>query len=195
MTPPGASAGRKSPKTFLTVDPRGRPYAKRQFKDQAWPPTRVDFDFELLFGGVALLGAKVEGRSRCNSWPDNCQPIIIDVLFFYMLCFCMKPSLRRRCIPCAGLRGGSSDALLHTSFSPASLIIAVGGVALSSPSHCSEPRLCVRKAGAVWFSKIISVSSSLPPTQSIRISQFLTRVPSNRLAYVLESRRPEAYSL
>ena len=41
MTPPGASAGRKSPKTFLTVDPRGRPYAKRQIKRQAWPPTRV----------------------------------------------------------------------------------------------------------------------------------------------------------
>ena len=29
LTPPGASAGRKSPKTFLTVDPRGRPYAQR----------------------------------------------------------------------------------------------------------------------------------------------------------------------
>ena len=32
LTPPGASAGRKSPKTFLTVDPRGRPYAKRHQK-------------------------------------------------------------------------------------------------------------------------------------------------------------------
>ena len=29
LTPPGASAGRKGPKTFLTVDPRGRPSAQR----------------------------------------------------------------------------------------------------------------------------------------------------------------------
>ena len=57
LTPPGASAGRKSPKTFLTVDPRGRPYAKRQFKRQAWPPTRVGVN-----GTVAGCFAIKEGH-------------------------------------------------------------------------------------------------------------------------------------
>ena len=42
LTPPGASAGRKSPKTFLTVDPRGRPYAKRHQKTLC-PYKRVEF--------------------------------------------------------------------------------------------------------------------------------------------------------
>ena len=57
MTPPGASAGRKGPKTFLTVDPRGRPYAKRQFKRQAWPPTRVGVNGTVLviFPSKSLL--------------------------------------------------------------------------------------------------------------------------------------------
>ena len=42
LTPPGASAGRKGPKTFLTVDPRGRPYAKRHQKTLC-PYKRVEF--------------------------------------------------------------------------------------------------------------------------------------------------------
>ena len=56
----------------------------------------------IFLGGVALLGAKVEGRSRCNSWPDNCQPIIIDVLIL------LYGSARG---PCAGADGAPPLAL------------------------------------------------------------------------------------
>ena len=47
LTPPGASAGRKSPKTFLTVDPRGRPYVKRHQK------TRTPLQACGVYGTVA----------------------------------------------------------------------------------------------------------------------------------------------
>ena len=59
MTPPGASAGRKSPKTFLTVDPRGRPYAKRHQK------TLVGAQAFGVYGTVTLFCSIVKGMFLC----------------------------------------------------------------------------------------------------------------------------------
>ena len=55
LTPPGASAGRKSPKTFLTVDPRGRSYAKRHQK------TLVGAQAFGVYGTVTLFWLYSEG--------------------------------------------------------------------------------------------------------------------------------------
>ena len=70
LTPPGASAGRKSPKTFLTVDPHGSSLRETASKD-AYPPTSV---LGLRYGGWLIYITEAFGRRNNKLGEENQLP-------------------------------------------------------------------------------------------------------------------------